>query len=233
MLNNKLGHIVFAIFVITAFSMCVPKACRATWFKPIDITVVPIALSENTCVPDTSGNFWANFPVGFALHFKTEYVLEAAIEPGILGITDTLTHFSILMHDTTGQWQDVTDDFYYGLPKGCDWISELDVSASHPRGPKGQYCRWVFSLPDDPKPRISIGEFMQTFNGIKPDHSASSSNFPQSGLDVQSSDFTFWAKTEWVRQFQNLRLAVQIETVSHKHLRREIQLSQTTQKPVR
>ena len=225
-LNNRLSHIVLAIFVATAFSMCVPKACRATWFKPTDIGVVAIALPENTCIPDTSGYFLPNRPVGFALHFTTEYVVQAAIEPGVLGITDTLTHFSIWMQDTSRQWQAVTDQFYYGLPKGCDWISAAEVSGSHLRGLNGDYCRWVFSLPDNPKPQVSILKFEEAFNRIKPDHQYNSGNFPKTGLDVQSADFTFWAKPEWVKKYSNLRLLVQLETVSGKNLRRQIQLAQ-------
>ncbi len=228
MLNNRLSNFILVVFVVTVFTMCVPKACHATWFKPTDIGVVAIALPENTCIPDTSGYFLPNQPVGFALHFATEYVELAAIEPGILGITDTLTHFLIWMQDTSSQWQAVTDQFYYGLPKGCDWISEAEVSGSHPCGLNGRDCRWVFSLPNNPKPQVSIHKFAQAFNRIKPDHQYDSSNFPKTGLGVQGADFTFWAKPEWVNKYHNLTLVIQLKTVSGKNLRRQIQLSQIT-----
>lgn len=160
--------------------------------------------------------------MGFALNFQNEYVVEAAIEPGIKGIADTLTNFSILITDETGNWQNVTSEFYYGVPYGCDWLSENGITGTHPGAAGNRNCRWCFSLPDNPMPKVDIQTFVSNFNQIGPDKAYDRHAFPKTGLDVTNADFTFWAKPDFAKKFTDLYLQVTIETASGKKWQQQI-----------
>lgn len=233
MTRNILVSWLLGLLVIMVLSMClVPKACKATWFKPVHARVLPISLPEGSCAIDTSGFFSKDCPIGFALNFQNNYVVEAAIEPGINGIADTLVDFSIAVSDRLSLWQDASAEFYYGLPKNCSWLSESNLDrTSHP-GSQGRIsCQWFFSLPDHPRPQANIQEFIRHFNQIGQNRAYERTAFPKTGLGVEEADFTFWAKPEFSEKLANLYWMVRIETASGKKWQQQIHFSKKQQSP--
>ena len=174
---------------------------------------MPIALPEDSCLLDTSGYFSKSRSFGFALNFDNEYVAEAAIEPGILGIADTLTNFSVLLADSAGTWQDVTEQFFYGLPDEC-------VSAANANEFGNQ---WYFSLPNSSRKSAEIQEFVQFFNH----------NFSGSGFVVEAWNYTFWAKPVWAKTLSELSLQIHLQTTSGKKWEQKITFHKKSSKTTR
>ncbi|GAB4488277.1 MAG: hypothetical protein OHK0019_04360 [Saprospiraceae bacterium] len=174
-------------------------------------------MPEGSCDPDTSGYFFPNRTFGFALNFDNEYVAEAAIVPGILGIADTLTTFTVLLQDSSGQTQDVTKQFFYGLPDECPAIGNTEQTSG--RSP----CDWMFSMPDSLQKKVEIQAFVQVFNQIG-SHQRRGWRFPTNGLYVSYSNFTFWAKPVFAKNISELNLQIKIETASGKRWNRAVSL---------
>lgn len=199
---------VIASFLIVLFGLTalvyftILRSCTPTWFKPVSVSVNPISLSQNSCAIDTSGVFSPNQSIGFALNFDNKYVAEAAVEPGILGIADTLTAFSVLLADSAGQWQDVTGQFFYGLPVGCSTLYKANAFGN----------QWFFTLPDTSQKSAEIQEFVRLFNH----------NFSGSGLEVERWDYTFWAKPILAKTSAELSLQINLQTASGKKWNRKI-----------
>ncbi len=188
--------------------MCVlMKSCAPTWFRPVDVRVLPLLWSENTCTADTVADFGeAERSPGFGLQFHNEYVAEAAMEPGILGITDTLTAFSAFRSNPPGDVENITELFFFGLPGRCDAISGLGNTDFN----------WVFRLPDGVERAASLSEFVYQFNRINPKRQ-NNAGFPGTGLAVEHSIFTFWAKSAlFATEMASLTLYVRTETASGK-----------------
>lgn len=219
---------VFASFLIVLFGLSafmyftILKSCTPTWFKPVNVHAIPIALPEASCDPDTSGYFFLNRPFGFALRFANKYVAEAAIVPGVLGIADTLTAFSVSLADSAGQWRDVTEQFYYGLPDDCQGIGNMEQISGR------RSCDWMFLMPDSLQKKAEIEAFVQTFNQIGRDKQHGR-RFPTTGLYVSHSDFTFWAKPVFTKNISEPNLQVKIETASGKKWERRISLRRKSQ----
>jgi len=194
--------VLFGLAALVYFTIL--RSCTPTWFKPVNVHINPISLSQNSCAIDTSGVFSPNQPFGFALNFDNKYVAEAAIEPGILGIADTLTTFSVSLRDSAGQWQDATEQFFYGLPDGCSTLDKANAF--------GNQC--FFTLPDTSQKSAEIQEFVRLFNH----------NFSGSGLEVERWDYTFWAKPILAKTAAELSLQINLQTASGKKWSREIYL---------
>lgn len=185
MRKNVFFSVLLFFLVSTGVVMCaLMKSCAPAWFRPVDVRVLPLLWSENTCTADTARIFETDQPLGFALQFHNEYVSEAAMEPGILGIADTLTAFSVFRSNPPGDMENVTELFFFGLPGRCDAISGLGNTDFN----------WVFRLPDGVERAASLPEFVYQFNRI--DHKRhNNTGFPGTGLAVEHSIFTFWAKS--------------------------------------
>ena len=207
MWKNIFFSVVLFFLLSTGIVMCMMlRSCAPTWFKPVDVRVLPLVWSENTCTADTSGRFEKGQEIGFTLHFDNEYVVEAAIEPGILGIADTLTTFSVFKTDPAGGLEEVTEQFFYGMPGECKIVSGLGNSG----------FKWVFRLPDGPERRATLPEFAQQFNHIRNERHGNT-DFPDTGLDVEHSFFTFWAKPAlFAQETLPSELLIRIETASGK-----------------
>lgn len=184
--------VLFGLAALVYFTIL--RSCTPTWFKPVSVHIKPISLSQNSCAIDTSGIFSPNQPFGFALNFDNKYVAEAAVEPGILGIADTLTVFSVTLRDSTGQWRDVTEQFFYGLPDGCSTLNKANEFGN----------QWFYTLPDTSQKSAEIQEFVRLFNH----------NFSGSGLEVERWNYTFWAKPIFAKTSAELSLQINLETGS-------------------
>ncbi|MBP6828079.1 MAG: hypothetical protein KA165_16060 [Saprospiraceae bacterium] len=207
MWKNIFFSVVLFFLLSTGIVTCMMlRSCAPTYFKPVDVTVLPLVWSGNTCAADTTGSFEKGQEVGFALHFDNEYVAEAAMEPGILGVADTLTAFSVFIVNPTGGIEEVTEQFFYGLPDECEVVAGLGNSG----------FKWVFCLPDGKVGRATLQGFSQHFNQIRNERKGNS-DFPDTGLDVEHSLFTFWAKSIlFAQETLPSELLIRIETASGK-----------------
>ena len=176
--------------------MAVQRSCSPTWFKPSGVHVLPIGLDAPTGRVDTSGQYPLSSIAGFALHIVPEYVAQAAIEPGILGIIDTLTRFAVEAPDGASGWKDVSAQFFYGRPEGCTILSP----GGFQRGSSN--IQWFSHWPDSNRTMVSMREFTQRFNHTW-----------LSGLDVAGAAFTFWLQPESeYNQTNRLHFRICIET---------------------
>lgn len=207
MWKNIFFSVVLFFLLSTGIVTCMMlRSCAPTYFKPVDVRVLPLVWSENTCAADTTGRFEKGQDIGFALHFDNEYVAEAAMEPGILGIADTLTAFSVYKASPAGGLEEVTEQFFYGLPDECEVVAGLGTPG----------FKWVFYLPDGKGRRTNLQGFSQHFNQIRRERRGNS-DFPDTGLDVEHSLFTFWAKsTLFAQGTLPSELLIRIETASGK-----------------
>lgn len=192
------------------FFFSISRSCRPTWFKPVGARVIPIVLEESVCRIDTSGDYLPSQPVGFALNFENKYVAKAAIEPGILGIADTLKTLSIDLFDSTGRRVDVTEEFFYGQPETCDFI----LGSTHDLFIGDRPVDFIASLPGTQARNFSIENFLRAFNRIHYERSSDES-FPTTGFQVGRSAFTFWLKPgSKLREAPALRLTISFATAS-------------------
>lgn len=194
--------------------MCmIQRSCRPTWFRPVDVQITPLALPPGSCVPDTAGTVYPGHAFGFALHFCNSYTAEAAVEPGILGIADTLTEFSVLVPGSYGDWQDVSGDFFYGLPDGYSEIGKSDTF-DHFRDRFS--CTWMYLTPDRAEKQSKIDAFVRFFNRTGK-NKTTMYPYPATGFQVERADFTFWATPAFSAGHPEPVLKIVIRTASGKH----------------
>jgi hypothetical protein len=210
---------------IIGIGMCmIQRSCGPTWFRPVEVQVTPLALPPGSCVPDTTGIVYPGQAFGFALHFCNSYTAAAAVEPGILGIADTLTGFSILAPGAYGDWQDVSGDFYYGLPGGCSEIGNSDTF-DHFRGRFS--CAWMYQTPGRAEKQSKIDAFVRFFNQIGK-HKTTARPYPTTGLQVEHADFTFWATPAFLVRHPEPVLKIVISTASGKHWSNMLRFTRAT-----
>lgn len=191
---SGLAAILLALFA--GFSLMVQRSCSATWFEVAGVHIMPAGLDVATGRVDTSGQYSSGLVAGFALHITPEYVAQAAIEPGILGLLDTLSLFTVEIPDGQGGWTDATAQFFYGLPEDCEMLSPEVFY----RGNTG--IRWYADWPDNARKQVDLADFKRRFNGKW-----------LSGLEVSGLAFTFWLKPGAALNTDNsLHFRVRIET---------------------
>ncbi len=212
-MDNCLKYIaalaVVLLSLFTVFFLMVQRSCRPTWFEPANAHIMPIGLDTVTGNIDTAGKYPASARLGFALHIVPEYVAEAAIEPGILGLSDTLTRFSAEIPDGQGGWKDATEQFFYGLPEECGALSGTTFYLGN------LAVRWHSSWADSLRTWATIPGFVRRFNGKW-----------LSGLEVQGAVFTFWLKPESDLAAKNsLTFRVRLETQKGKKWTRRLYIN--------
>lgn len=186
----------FFLLLFTGFLLMIHRSCRPTWFEPAGTHILPIGLDTATGNIDTTGQYPTSARLGFALHIEPVYVAKAAIEPGILGLSDTLTQFYVEAPDGRGGWSDVTEQFYYGLPENGT------APAGEAFNTGNRLVRWYTYWPDSTRKSVSIPEFVRRFNR----------NW-LSGFEVGYAAFTFWLNPGSDLAGKNsLHIRVRIET---------------------
>jgi len=198
----KYINVTLAVLSLSAigFFMAVQRSCSATWFRPAGVHVLSIGLDLSTGRVDTSGQYPTSSAAGFALHIVPEFVAQAAIEPGILGLIDTITRLTVETPDGSGGWRDVSAHFFYGRPDGCPLISPGGFQ-------RGQFnIHWYSDWPESSLTRVELREFVQRFNHTW-----------LSGFRVSGAAFTFWLQPDSDLNANNsLTFRVCIETQSGK-----------------
>lgn len=203
------GLVAVLLALFAGFSLMLQRSCSATGFVAAGVHIMPAGLDVATGHVDTSGQYTSGPVAGFALHITPEYVAQAAIEPGILGLFDTLTLFAVEIPDGKGGWKDATAQFFYGLPDACEIISP----EAFYRG--NTAVRWYAGWPDNTRKQVEIAEFTRRLNGKW-----------LSGLEVSGAAFTCWLKPGSVLNAEkSLHFRVRVETQKGKKWTKRIDIN--------